>query len=271
MIDKAFCTGEVHQPDPDCSDIVDLPGQVDGDNASDDGSVDSDADLDFAEELPKSRKRAPQVAPVGAPAAPSCLPPAAPEPASAAPAGGQAASSSSSSAPAASGGGGQVGGSSASAFSVPPPPAAHPVEPERKRRRQPAAEDMAVNTVWVVPGGRLVYSEKQDELSAHCALAAHLNPQNPCRLNRTCKEDHSPSKARGRPLGFLLAWLADADRHEHRTAHHRARLAQTPEDADALSYEKRLLARQSIGHQFPLDGVERNRRPCEGIEPAGLA
>jgi hypothetical protein len=136
-----------------------------------------------------------------------------------------------------------------------------------------AARSFGANQYWRVPGGFLVYNVLEESLDAHCSCDKHVNRKNPCRVNRTRLETRgSPEK--GRPLGFLMAWLAAQGCRDSEFAHksmaipHRRR----PEDLPFL-----LLARRQAGRTWLQDhgfhdllGLERPKRDGEPDEPLGL-
>ncbi|CAE7234861.1 unnamed protein product [Symbiodinium sp. KB8] len=64
-----------------------------------------------------------------------------------------------------------------------------------------------------VTGGRLVYYAESQDLKVFCTNAGHLN----CEKKRTVKP--GGRKGQGRPIGFLLAWLACADSFEDARKH----------------------------------------------------
>jgi hypothetical protein len=75
--------------------------------------------------------------------------------------------------------------------------------------------------LWMPVGsiGYLVWDARQQVLSAHCTK--HVDePNNACRLRRTVKPAKrlpvlpGKSAAQGRPIGLLVAWLIDQERHE---------------------------------------------------------
>jgi hypothetical protein len=131
------------------------------------------------------------------------------------------------------------------------------------------------NQQWPVPGGFIVYNVRGDSLDAHCSCNRHDDRHNPCRLNRTrsvCKR--GINKARGRPLGYLMAWLAAAHLKGSAAEHKdmtKPRL-QTPVDLESFS-----LARREAGRQWIVDRgytdlleIERKKLDSEPAEPVDL-
>ena len=168
----------------------------------------------------------------------------------------------------------EVGLAAPAAAPLPPPPP--PL---------PSGEDIRTlrfrhdNPRWKVPGGYIVHNVQRDSLDAHCERACHYVPTNPCRVNRTyCGDYLGRPTARGRPLGFLLAWLevgCDPD-CKSRDAHSRVADARrrTPDDEALMSKERRLAARQKAldtGRYTAMFDLERPCRDGEGLEPDGLA
>ena len=135
------------------------------------------------------------------------------------------------------------------------------------------------NPRWKVPGGVIVHNLSADSLDAHCERGCHYMPSNPCRVNRTCSADHlGRPTARGRPIGFLLAWLELGCEPDCQSRDAHARVAdarrRTPDDEARVSKERRLAARQKAMDTGRYADMFRCERPCrdgEGIEPDGLA
>ncbi len=127
-----------------------------------------------------------------------------------------------------------------------------------------------------MPGGHLVYNAADESIDAHCDLKEHVDRKNPCRLNRSrfvCKR--GLNEARGRPVGFLMAWLAAAHHADSATSHkHMSRTRQChAEDLAHFSFAKRSRGRQWVVDNGLTDllGLERPKRGGEGEEPEGLA
>ncbi|CAE7236522.1 unnamed protein product [Symbiodinium sp. CCMP2456] len=89
------------------------------------------------------------------------------------------------------------------------PPAAHPAAGRAGGGVRSGEEIIRVD----VAGGRLVYYGESQDLKVFCTNAGHLN----CEKKRTVKP--GGRKGQGRPIGFLLAWLAAADSFEDASKH----------------------------------------------------
>jgi hypothetical protein len=129
---------------------------------------------------------------------------------------------------------------------------------------------------WEMPGlpGRLVYDPHRKSVAAHCELPCHSILQDRCNVNRTCEESKrglntSKQKSQGRPIGFLLAWLAQAadhGPHADKKSHMAVRLK-----SDVLTHAERLSWRQrAIDAGCPFLQHERKKRDGEGEEPEGM-
>jgi len=95
---------------------------------------------------------------------------------------------------------------------------------------------------------------------AHCSL----HGENKCKLTRSCDESaRTGRQGQGRPLGLMLAWLSQADRHGSAQEH--------VHTEDMPSLEERLMHRESNqdapGIQWLQDNAERPPRAGEGLEP----
>ena len=120
------------------------------------------------------------------------------------------------------------------------------------------------NSRWdLPPHGSLVYNVAARSLDAHCNCEAHKqNRRNPCRLNRTIDADSRRGQsARGRPLGFLLAWLWHSDACGDSPSHKNAAKPKECTDADreALSLTRRQAARQWAKDNLPSAVFEKER------------
>ena len=89
------------------------------------------------------------------------------------------------------------------------PPAARPVGGRAGGGGRSGEEILRID----VPGGRLVYYAESQDFKVFCMDAGHLN----CEKKRTAKP--GIRKGQGRPIGFLLGWLAAADNHEDASSH----------------------------------------------------
>ena len=127
------------------------------------------------------------------------------------------------------------------------------------------------NLYWEVPGGTIVHNVAANSLDAYCPNPFHRSAEGmPCRLNIICTAAHKANTAQGRPLGLLMAWLADGVDHSCRRDHLKA-----AKDRLHYSYAKRCDGRvwrvdhfgAAAGHLF----YERPARPDEGAEPHGMA
>jgi hypothetical protein len=116
--------------------------------------------------------------------------------------------------------------------------------------------------------GELKFGVASNTLSAHCTW---IDPSTEecchglCRLDRTCnRNDRFPD--RGRPLGFLIAWILRAAQHPTRDSHFHDRLG------DTISRDERVAARDwAVGRPEFAFFLERERdcRPGEPEEPMG--
>lgn len=115
---------------------------------------------------------------------------------------------------------------------------------------------------------------ERNNLNIHCLLPGHGQF---CRMNRTLKSSDAPSRAaQGRSIGMQLAWFMAARDHPHEfpdRASHAALATRSGRGSPHLSLERRTawrewgMAQPSLGGIFDL---ERNPRPGEGLEPAGI-
>ena len=140
---------------------------------------------------------------------------------------------------------------------VPPqPPAAAagkepPVQPPQRRER--------AEIFLLVAGGKLTYYVKGEFFTASCDCAGH----DKCTLTRTAKAGRKASQ--GRPLGFLMAWLAMGAACRHKAEHWNK--------ANWPNQEQRAAARESLKRQpggEALLAMERPLGPDEAEEPEGL-
>jgi hypothetical protein len=122
-----------------------------------------------------------------------------------------------------------------------------------------------------VPGGWIIITDK--EMNAACDNADHVNPKNPCRLNRTIKPARPDTTILGRPAAFLMAWLA------HRTCKseplHKSsavKSKRTAADRAALSLEVRERMRDWLEASGPPEILlaERELRAGEPREQGAL-
>ncbi len=155
------------------------------------------------------------------------------------------------------------------AGSGPPPHVAPPAAREGARRT------FGGNQYWKVPGGHLVYNAADESIDAHCDHPDHVDPRNRCRINRkrfACKR--GLKDAQGRPIGFLLAWLAAAPNADSAFSH--KKLAKTkdlhPDELELFSRGKRCAGRQWVktNRLNDLLALERPRRDGEESEPEGI-
>lgn len=114
--------------------------------------------------------------------------------------------------------------------------------------------------------GYLKYSIAQNSVGAHCRCDHGL-----CRTNRTLNSK-GHSGLRGRPLGFLVAWL-QAGQSRHCFDSHQA-LARSPGQFDDLvSLEKRQAARRWLESQVRADPniqvLLDKERPADAIDVDG--
>ena len=111
----------------------------------------------------------------------------------------------------------------AEAAPVPPPPepvAERPARAPRGPRGGAARAPHLEFDVDVRGDGLCVfkYDTQLNILAAHCRLPAHGRD---CRVNRTLEEGKTAAAAaRGRPLGFLVAWLRCAEQFATQQEHH---------------------------------------------------
>jgi hypothetical protein len=132
------------------------------------------------------------------------------------------------------------------------------------------------NPSWVVPGDWIVFDVMRDSIDAHCNCASHAHKTNSCRVNRkatgSAKGKSPNALAQGRPLGFLIAWLASGMGKPNREAHHTMsnRHSCTADDREALNLARRQASRVWANSQATLVDLlakERGRRPDEPDEP----
>ena len=75
------------------------------------------------------------------------------------------------------------------------------------------------NLSYDVPVGFIVHNVAANSLDAHCSHLGHVDPSNPCRLNRTVFPGPRGRGGQGRPVGLYMAWLAAAAKYDSRVAH----------------------------------------------------
>ena len=112
--------------------------------------------------------------------------------------------------------------------------------------------------------GSIVWYNKDGRFVAMCGVADHnIVPSKVCSRERTSKEGGQPQ--RGRPLGFLMAWLLDGPAWGQKDEHCDKHLA-------VYSHADRLHAREQLklvpGSEV-LFALERPKRLGEADEPAG--
>lgn len=117
--------------------------------------------------------------------------------------------------------------------------------------RRPADE------YFSVPGGEIRFYSRTGRFVGHCENVAH---------GRQCRREKLSSSGRnrpqGRPLGYLMAWLAQGDAHASQRDH--------MQGGAKISLAERQAGREALrginGSQFLFD-AERPRRQGEGEEP----
>ena len=114
----------------------------------------------------------------------------------------------------------------------------------------------------LVENGWIVYDEKRDDFIATC-WGCHVR----CTKTKSAhgrRPRWETKPAQGRPLGFLVAWLAKGHAFEDQAAHG---------ELDAISFADRLAARARLPaladapDLATMRGHERPQRSAEGIEP----
>ena len=129
--------------------------------------------------------------------------------------------------------------------------------------------------------GHIVFNQNAMSLDAHCHR--HLGGRLNCAVNRTvdCKVDPGSNlhlQARGRPLGFLVAWLRAASQFapgpEGRASHHALRLGRGADAwiADGIGAERQAARLWVDGEPLieALRTVERALRDGEPLDSVGL-
>lgn len=138
-----------------------------------------------------------------------------------------------------------------------PEPLVPPDDPATVFRRKEVAEV----TVVVPDLGDLRYNPRTNCITAHCSSGQHGD----CRKQRTCKAAASRNvlvNGQGRPLGYLMAWLQEQNKHN--TCYDHVHYAQ-PLERDRVA--GRVLFMTLPGaEQFSL--FERNRVDDEADEPS---
>ena len=134
---------------------------------------------------------------------------------------------------------------------VPDPPEAEAgAQPKRKsaKRQGPTTAHPAFRVD--VRGDELCllrHDTKLNILSAHCN---HQDHGSLCRVNRTLNAN--PRKdAQGRPLGFLLVWLSQADQYGSQDDHHRSSTALHASADQKYSYAERARWRAWLTDSYP--------------------
>ena len=124
-------------------------------------------------------------------------------------------------------------------------PAGEPAAPADESLFLPAGIAAKIaRASWKVPGGVIKFSGMS--MVATCTNPLHAEKGNPCRISRLVNSKNAES-LRGRPLGFLLAWLAMdcADRALHINAVSRKKM--TIADGVFLNnFERRSTLRQAF-------------------------
>ena len=126
---------------------------------------------------------------------------------------------------------------------------------------------------WIVDGGEIKFPG--DSIITICANSLHRDGKNPCRLSRTSKSKDAAS-SRGRPLGFLLAWLKLGSLN--RDLHCKAVRKKTMTDEDKCylcCHDRRSALRLEFSANNAdaniLLGTERRKKPGEADEPADIS
>ena len=107
----------------------------------------------------------------------------------------------------------------------------------------------ATHKRWDVPGGHIVFNTATQMLDAHCHCDCHHLPGNKCRRGRSVHPD-AQRGCRGRPLGFLLAWLhyhldvPEITGDEHRKAADLPIKRRPDRDVLHLSFARRMARRE---------------------------
>ena len=123
----------------------------------------------------------------------------------------------------------------------------------------PAAPEVADDDVvrYSVPGGEIRYYHKNGRFVAHCENPAHGN----CRREKLGYA--GVRKAQGRPLGYLMAWLAEAEDYDTHAQH----LACTNNLPLGARQAGREALKAAIGSDAVLFRAERACREGELEEP----
>lgn len=98
----------------------------------------------------------------------------------------------------------------ASALSA--PTVAQPVR-QVPRPQRASGRGQVADVQFAVPGGEIRYYARTRRFAAHCENAAHGN----CRREKV--STGRPGRGQGRPLGYLMAWLAEAFEHDTHAEH----------------------------------------------------
>ena len=89
--------------------------------------------------------------------------------------------------------------------------------------------------------GKIVWNAVARSLDAHCYHPMHRDSHLGCHCNRTV----NPTRGKGRPLAFLIAWLRVAHRYGGRTAHFQSRLG-GGDGVDTVSFDVRRAIRLEL-------------------------
>lgn len=110
--------------------------------------------------------------------------------------------------------------------------------------------------------GSIVYYTSKERFVAYCGRAAHSGEAQPCSRERTTMAV-ATAPEKGRPLGFLMAWLLDAESWDSRALHCNKAICM-------YSEEKRIEGRETL-RVLPgtekLFLLERRKREGEPEEP----
>lgn len=139
----------------------------------------------------------------------------------------------------------------------PPPPLVGEDMPDRHQAAQRGSRRDA-EVYFMVPGGDIRYYSKLNRFSAVCEHADHTGR---CRREKVAHGSNA-SAGQGRPLGYLMAWLAAGEKHASRREHMAFETT--------ISFEERAAGRaalRQISGAEQLFAAERPRRPNEGEEP----
>ena len=128
----------------------------------------------------------------------------------------------------------------------------------------------AAELVLHVPGGVLRYYSSKCNFTATCSRHENCVKTRQSTASKIGLKSVN-GQAKGRPLGYLVAWLA---MNQHDGCDSKAKHWDKKENASKCTHAQRLVARLCLqtmdGGQAFLD-KERDQRPGEGDEPRGLA